>query len=90
MSLCQSWLGVLRSKKRGFGGLRGGFFFVFRISPSRCNATRTVSGLAFTNSIRRSHWLIRFTPNDGCCRFTSTIFRRSRSPPGASLRPTDR
>ena len=27
MSLCQSWFGVLRSKKRGLDGFFGGFFF---------------------------------------------------------------
>jgi hypothetical protein len=79
MSLCHSWLGFDRSKKRGLGGLRGVFFFAFGISPCRCSVFRTVSGLAFTNSARLSHWLIRFTPKLGCCRFTSAIFRPSRS-----------
>jgi hypothetical protein len=73
ISLCHIWLGVERSKNRGWGGLRRGFFRLFGISPSRCSVRRTVSGLAGRNSTRLNHWEIRRMPNVGCDRLTSVI-----------------
>jgi hypothetical protein len=45
ISLCHIWLGVARSKKRGFDGLDGVFFFRGLMSFARCRVFRTVSGL---------------------------------------------
>ena len=56
MSLCHIWLGVARSKKRGFlAGLRLGLRRGFCSSASRCNVRRTVSALTGKNKTRRNH-----------------------------------
>ena len=73
MSLCHIWLGVLRSKKRGFAGLRRVFFFT-GISCLATSVRRTIVVLAGRKNIRRSNCEIRFTPKSGFARLTSTIF----------------
>lgn len=74
MSLCHIWLGVLRSKKRGFAGLRRVFFFTTGIRSLATSVRRTIFVLAGRKNIRRSNCEIRFTPNSGFARLTSTIF----------------
>ncbi|MEI7881597.1 MAG: hypothetical protein WCI95_12050 [bacterium] len=74
MSLCHIWFGVLRSKKRGLEGLRGGLFFTTGISAFACSVRLTVSALAGTKNIRLSNCEIRLTPKSGFAFFTSTIF----------------
>ncbi|MEI6516458.1 MAG: hypothetical protein WCO77_10795, partial [bacterium] len=74
MSLCHIWFGVLRSKKRGFEGLRFGFFFTTGINCLACSVRRTVVVLVGRKNIRRSNCEIRLTPNSGFARLTSTIF----------------
>jgi hypothetical protein len=62
ISLCQSWFGVDRSKKRGFEGLRGDFRFTGAISFSRCSVRLTVSRLTGRKSIRFRKWATFCTP----------------------------
>lgn len=81
MSLCHIWFGVLRSKNRGFEGLRRGFFLAFTISDSFVKTRRTVSGDACIQKKRFNACAIRFTPWTGCSCFNATI--RSRTGPGS-------
>ncbi len=74
MSLCHIWLGVLRSKKRGFEGLRGDLRLAVGISRCACSVRLTVSALVGRNKARFSHCAIRLTPKVGFARLTSTIF----------------
>jgi hypothetical protein len=74
MSLCHIWHGVLRSKKRGFAGLRRTLLGAAGISCFACNVRRTVSALAGTKNSRLSTCEMRFTPKSGFARLTSTIF----------------
>jgi len=74
MSLCHIWFGVLRSKNRGFEGLRGARFFTTGINCRACSVRRTVVALAGRKNIRRNNCEIRLTPNSGFARLTSTIF----------------
>ena len=76
ISLCHIWLGVLRSKKRGFDGLDGVFFFLGVISFSRCRVLRTVSGLADKWNIRRKVCEMRLMPKVGCLRLSAVISAR--------------
>ena len=86
MSLCHIWFGVLRSKNRGFDGLRFGFFFTSGIRFAACSVRRTVSGLAGRKNIRLSNWEIRFTPKAGFASLTATIFVRTAVVSGPLMR----
>lgn len=94
MSLCHIWLGVARSKKRGFDGLPGVFFFAGVMSFSRCSVRRTVSALAGRWKILRRVCAMRRIPNDGCFLLSAAISPRIRAResglPTATLRLTVR
>ena len=64
---------MLRSKKRGFEGLRFGFL-TSGIICFLCSVRLTVVALAGTKNIRLSNCAIRLTPKVGFARLTSTIF----------------
>jgi hypothetical protein len=74
MSLCHIWLGVLRSKKRGFDGLDRVFFLRGLMSFSRCRVFRTVSGLVGRWKRRLNVCAMRLTPKAGCSRLSVTIW----------------
>jgi hypothetical protein len=75
MSVCHSWFGVARSKKRGRVIFRTFFFFFVggSIRPSSCRRLRTVSGLADKQNQRFSTSLIRWIPKLGCSFFVWMI-----------------
>ena len=65
-SLCQSWLGVARSKNRGLGRFRRRFCCGGGNGTAAwCSVRLTVSGLAGRKSDRCSHCAIRRTPKAG-------------------------
>src|SRR5208337_1133366 len=74
ISVCHIWLGVERSKKRGWGGLRWGLRLGFLSNCCSCNVRRTVSRLTGRNNTRRRNWLIFLIPISGWRRLSSTTF----------------
>ncbi len=83
MSLCHSWLGVLRSKNLGFATLRFLGSFGGTISPASCRVERTFSLPPGSPRNENSVSAIRRTPKEGFSRLSSTIARSTA--PGSRL-----
>jgi hypothetical protein len=72
MSLCQSWFGRARSKKRGFAGFFSVLTGAFFTSPRPESVLWTVAGLVRMSKKRLRKSLIRRGPYSGCAAFTAT------------------
>jgi hypothetical protein len=79
MSLCHSWLGRARSKKRGLAGFFSALTGRFFTRPREESALWTVAGLVRIRKKRLRTSVIRRGPYSGCSAFTATACSRTSS-----------